>query len=84
MAHAAPTTDPATDHPGTPAIPARIRSCAYFVLLSASTLVLLATGLAPIWLTAPSATQVVATGGVISGVLGVIAGGLGVTYRPTR
>ena len=79
MTHAAPTTDP-----DTPAIPARVRTTAYFVLLGASALILLVTGLAPIWLTDPSATQVIATSGVISGVLGVIAGGLGVTYRPTR
>lgn len=68
----------------TPAIPARVRTVTYFALLAVSALVLLATGLAPIWLSDPQATQVVATAGVVSGVAGLIAGGLGVAYRPTR
>lgn len=67
-----------------PAVPARVRTVAYFVLLGVSALVLLATGLAPIWFDDPQAQQVAATAGVISGVAGLIAGGLGVTYRPTR
>ncbi|MCG7285344.1 hypothetical protein MHY85_05060 [Cellulomonas sp. ACRRI] len=69
---------------GTPAIPARVRTVTYFILLGVSALVLLATGLAPIWFEDPQAQQVAATAGVISGVAGLIAGGLGVTYRPTR
>jgi len=71
-----------TDLP-TPAVPAIVRTVAYFVLLSASALVLLATGLAPIWLDDDLATRVVASGGVLTAVFGVIAGGLGVAYRPT-
>lgn len=73
--------DPVTD---VPSVPARVRTVAYFLLLGASALVLLATGLAPIWLDDPTATQVVATSGVVTSVLGLIAGGLGVAYRPTR
>lgn len=67
-----------------PAVPARVRTVAYFVLLAASAVVLLCTGLAPIWLADDTATRVVASGGVLSSVLGLIAGGLGVAYRPTR
>lgn len=68
----------------TPTVPARVRTVAYFLLLGASALVLLGTGLAPIWLTDDLAAQVVASGGVLTSVLGLIAGGLGVAYRPTR
>lgn len=68
----------------TPAVPARVRTVAYFVLLGLSAVVLLATGLAPIWLADEVATKVVASGGVATAVFGLIAGGLGVAYRPTR
>lgn len=61
-----------------------MRTVAYYLLLTLSGLVLLAQGLAPIWLDDPAATQVVATTGVVTGVAGLIAGGLGVAYRPTR
>jgi hypothetical protein len=69
--------------PTTPAVPERVRTVAYFVMLGASALVLLCTGLAPVWLGPDVATQVVASGGVVTSVLGLIAGGLGVAYRPT-
>jgi hypothetical protein len=78
MSHAAEVvTDPDT-------VPPAVRTAAYYVQLGASAAVLLATGLAPIWLADPAATQVVATGGVITAVVGLVAGGLGVAYRPTR
>ena len=67
----------------TPAVPPIVRTVAYFVLLAGAALVLLATGLAPIWLDAALSTKVVASGGVVTSVLGLIAGGLGVAYRPT-
>lgn len=67
-----------------PAVPARVRTITYFILLGASALVLLGTGLAPIWLADDLATRVVASGGVLTSVFGLIAGGLGVAYRPTR
>lgn len=70
--------------PDAPAVPPRVRTVAYFLLLGASAFVLLATGLAPIWLDADVATKVVASGGVLTSVFGVIAGGLGVAYRPTK
>lgn len=76
------TADGSVD--GSPAVPERVRTVAYFLLLAGSALVLLSTGLAPIWLADDVATRVVASGGVLTSVLGLIAGGLGVAYRPTR
>jgi hypothetical protein len=76
------TTDPTAAD--VPAVPARVRTVTYFVLLGVSALVLLTTGLAPLWLDDPTATRLVASAGVLSGVAGLLAGGLGVTYRPTR
>jgi|GEM_PF-1798574 len=73
-----------TEPPIPPTVSPRVRAAAYFVLLGCSALVLLATGLAPIWLAADTATRVVATGGVVTSVAGLVAGGLGVAYRPTR
>lgn len=66
-----------------PAVPERVRTVTYFILLGCSALVLLTVGLAPIWLAADTATKIVASGGVLTSVFGVIAGGLGVAYRPT-
>jgi len=66
-----------------PAVPARVRTVAYFVLLGASVLGGLVAGLAPIWLEPEAATRVVASCVVVSSTLGVLAGGLGVAYRPT-
>lgn len=77
MSHADPT-------PSAPAVPERVRTVAYFLLLAGSAVVLLAQGLAPIWLAEPVAGQVVQSAGVVAAVLGLIAGGLGVAYRPTR
>lgn len=76
-------SDEITPTPTPPAVPPIVRTVAYFVLLSASAIVLLCVGLAPIWLGAEIATKVVASGGVVTSVLGLIAGGLGVAYRPT-
>ncbi len=66
-----------------PAVPEIVRTVAYFIILGLSAVVLLATGLAPIWLAPDVATKVVASGGVFVSVFGLIAGGLGVAYRPT-
>lgn len=88
MSDARPLTTPsaapvaAVEDPTPPAVPERVRTVAYFTLLSVSALVLLVTGVTPIWL--PDLAQpVIATGGVFSSVIGFIAGGLGVAYRPT-
>jgi len=67
----------------TPAVPPIVRTVAYFVLLAISAAVLIVTGLATIWLAPDMATKIVASGGVVTSALGVIAGGLGVAYRPT-
>lgn len=72
-----------TPVPTPPAVPPIVRTVAYFILLGASAIVLLCVGLAPIWLGIDLATKVVASGGVVTSVLGLIAGGLGVAYRPT-
>jgi hypothetical protein len=50
---------------------------------STSWAVLLVSGLAPIWLGTTDVQRILATCGVVSSVLGAIAGGLGVAYRPT-
>ena len=67
-----------------PEVPPRFRTVAYFVGLIAGALVLLATGLAPIWFAPEVAENIQGTAGVISGVAAFVAGGLGVAYRPTR
>ncbi|WP_454051745.1 hypothetical protein [Cellulomonas sp. Marseille-Q8402] len=66
-----------------PSIPPRLRTITYFVLLITSWAVLLVSGLAPIWLETTDMQRILATCGVVSSVLGAIAGGLGVAYRPT-
>ena len=68
--------------PARPEVPKKVRRVAYYVLLAVSALVLLAQGLAPIWLPDPVGGQVVSSAGVVTGVVGLIAGGLGVAYRP--
>lgn len=73
-----------TPTPSAPAVPERVRTVAYFLLLGASAVVLLSQGLGEIWLAEDVAVKVTASAGVVSGVLGLIAGGLGVAYRPTR
>lgn len=62
----------------------RVRTVAYFAVLAASAVVLLVTGLAPIWLDADGSARVVASCGVITSVIGVVAGGFGVAHRPTK
>ncbi|VTR75859.1 hypothetical protein [Cellulomonas hominis] len=66
-----------------PSIPPRVRTVAYFTLLITSWTVLLVSGLAPIWLETTDLQRILATCGVVSSLLGAIAGGLGVAYRPT-
>jgi len=73
-----------TTTPEAPAVPERVRTVAYFLLLGVAVVVLLAQGLGEIWLAEDVSVKVTASAGVVSAVLGVIAGGLGVAYRPTR
>ena len=67
----------------TPAVPAHIRTAAYYVGLVLGAFTLAASGLASIWLDPGTADQVVRTCGVVSGVAAFLAGGLGAVYRPT-
>lgn len=66
-----------------PAIPARVRSTVYLIALGVSALVLLVTGLVAIYVPG-EAERTLAAGGVITSVVGLVTGGLGVAYRPTR
>jgi hypothetical protein len=79
----APGPAPAPAPVDRPSIPPRVRTVAYFTLLLTSWAVLLVSGLAPIWLETTDMQRILATCGVVSSVLGAIAGGLGVAYRPT-
>lgn len=75
---------PLQDTTVTPAVTPQVRTAAYFTLLGVSAANLFAAGIAPIWFAPDLAAQIVATATVIGGVCGLIAGGLGVAYRPTR
>jgi hypothetical protein len=66
-----------------PKIPPRIRAIVYWTTFAVSAVAAVVTGLAPIWL-AEIAPQILATAGVATTVMGVIGGGLGVAYRPTK
>jgi hypothetical protein len=66
-----------------PAVKPIVRTVMYFILLGLAAATALASGLVAIW--APEqAEAVAATGGVLTSVAGIVAGGLGVAYRPTR
>lgn len=64
-------------------IPPQVRTTAYFSIFGASAVVLLASGLAGVWLDGEVAVKVIASCGVVTSVLGFIAGGLGIAYRPS-
>lgn len=64
-----------------PHVPKRLRDAVYWATLGIAAVSLLASGLAGIW-TPDIAPQVLATTGVVTGVMGVIGGGVGVVYRP--
>lgn len=68
--------------PYAPLVPKKVRDVAYWTLFVLSAATLLVAGIAPIYATAIVATQILATVGVVTGVSGFIAGGLGVAYRP--
>lgn len=68
------------DVSGTPAVPPLWRSRLFFTSLVLSALVALSTGLTAVWLPA-YADQVAATGAAFLSALGIITGGLGITYR---
>lgn len=64
-----------------PTVPKRVRDAVYWATLGVAAASLLTSGLAGIW-TPDIAPQVLATTGVVTGVMGVIGGGVGVVYRP--
>lgn len=65
-----------------PAVPARVRSAAYFVGLAVGGLTTLATGV--VGAVAPEHTPaVLAVCGAVNGAVLVVLGGLGVVFRPT-
>jgi len=68
------------DVTGEPAVPPLWRSRLFFTSLVLSALVALSTGLSAVWLPA-YAEQVAATGAAFLSALGIITGGLGITYR---
>lgn len=65
----------------TPAVPARVRDAVYWTTLATAAASALASGVAGIWFP-DIAAQVLATGGVVTTVMGIIGGGVGVVYRP--
>lgn len=74
------TTIPTTD--GTPAIPPRFRTVAYFAGLAVGAVTILATGVTAA--VAPNAAvTVLAVCGALSGAASFVLGGLGVAFRPT-
>lgn len=67
-----------------PAIPTRARDIVYFVLLGGAALSLAAQGLAPVWAPEALAEQISDSAQVLTSVMALIGGGLGVAYRPGR
>lgn len=64
-----------------PTVPKRVRDAVYWLTLGTAAASTLASGIAGIWFL-DIAPQVLATGGVFTGVMGIIGGGVGVVYRP--
>lgn len=66
---------------GRPEVPTKVRDVAYFATLGTAAASALGAGISAIWFP-EIASQVAATGGVLTTVMGIIGGGLGVIYRP--
>ena len=66
-----------------PMVSEAARTLIYYILLGMSALTLAASLLAPIWFSEIVAAQVTDTVSAIAAVVGLVAGGLGVAYRPT-
>lgn len=64
-----------------PTVPPKVRDAVYWTTLGTAALSALASGIAAIWYP-EYAQQVLATGGVLTTVTGIIGGGVGVVYRP--
>ncbi len=66
-----------------PTVPPQARAVVYYTTLAVAAASALISGLAGVWLPA-IAPQILATTGVVTTVMGIIGGGLGVVYRPGR
>lgn len=64
-----------------PQVSPRVRDAVYWATLGAAAASALASGIAGIWFPGV-APEVLATGGVVTTVMGIIGGGVGVIYRP--
>ncbi len=64
-----------------PEVPKRVRDAVYWATLGIAAASLLVSGLTSIWLPG-IAPEVLASTGVVTGVMGVVGGGVGVIYRP--
>lgn len=73
------THTPADEH--RPTVPGAVRDSVYWTTLGTAAASALASGIAGIWFP-DIAGQVLATGGVLTTVMGIIGGGVGVVYRP--
>lgn len=76
----AEATAPGAD-PYKPTVPEPVRDAVYWTTLATAAASALASGVAGIWFP-DLAGQVLATGGVLTTVMGIIGGGVGVVYRP--
>jgi hypothetical protein len=64
-----------------PNVPDKVRDVAYWLTLGIAAAGALASGVTAIW-TPELAGDVAATAGVLTSVMGIIGGGIGVIYRP--
>lgn len=82
-ADSAPEDLPTFEDGTRPVVPERVRTVAYWATLGTAALGLLVPGLVDVWVPGIS-EPVAATVDVVSGVVALVGGGLGVIYRPTR
>lgn len=79
---AAPGTATAVTNSYTAQVPPKVRTAAYFAILIESALAALVTGVAAVWWP-EMAPEIAGTASAILSATGLLAGGLGVAYRPT-
>jgi hypothetical protein len=81
---ATPIYDALANPEAPPKIPAKWRTRVYVALLIVSAIALITSGVTAIWLDPLLAANIDKTVTVISNSVGLIAGGLGFAFRPTR
>lgn len=69
--------------PAAPKVPPKVRTAAYFILLAVSVAAIGVYLIAPIWTSPAMSENLRETATAVLTLLGLIAGGLGVAYRPT-